>query len=150
MFNKIHKILILTLLMPLPAVAETYCRDVIAVGATYATGQTTFMGEADSSVGQMSVNVEITSTKPNADGSINATTSHTFSTRGLIFTTRDRARLVPLNDVGLYRLDTQATITEGDWLQRRVWGQLKLDGLIDLGARQPWARWLAEGVICAQ
>ena len=150
MFNKIQKILILALLMPLPALADKVCNEVIALGGTFATGPTSFTGEADSNLGQMAVNVEITSTKPNADGSLNATTSHTFSTRGLVFTTRDRARLVPLNDTGLFRLDTQATIVEGDWLQHGVWGHVKLDGLINLGARQPWARWLAEGVVCAK
>ena len=150
MFNKTHRLLMLALLLPLPALANNVCHEILALGGTFATGQTTFTGEADSNFGQMTVNVEITSTKPNADGSINATTSHTFSARGLDFTTRDRARLVPLNDAGLYRLDTQARIVEGNSLSHSVWGHLKLDGLINLGARQPWARWLAEGVVCAK
>lgn len=148
MFNKVCNTLILALLLPLPALANDVCHEILALGATQATGPTTFVGDAHSNLGSMSVNVEITSTRPNADGSLTATTAHTFTGRGLVFTTSDRARLVPMNDQGHYRLDTQATIVDGTWLELGVWGHLKLDGLINLVTGQ--ARWLAEGVVCAK
>ncbi len=130
----------LAALAPALAAADNGCQQVVALGSTQATGPTTFMGDADSNLGMMYVDVELTSSKPNADGSIIATTTHTFTVGSLVFTTRDRARLIPLNAFGLYRLDTQATVAEGGS------GHLKLDGLLNFATGT--ARWLAEGVVC--
>lgn len=140
MMNLTRKLMLLGALLPAFAFADANCEKVLILGATQAIGPATFIGEADSNLGSMSVNVTITSDKPNADGSINATTSHTFSVNGLVFTTRDRARLIPLNDRGQYRLDTQATIVEG------AWGHLRLDGLLNFATGQ--AKWLADGTVC--
>jgi hypothetical protein len=136
-----RKLLLLGALLPAFAFADAGCEEVLILGATQAIGPATFVGEADSNLGVMSVSVTITSTKPNQDGSINATTSHTFSVNGLVFTTRDRARLVPLNNRGQYRLDTQATIVDG------AWGHLRLDGLLNFATGE--AKWLADGQVCA-
>ncbi|MDX1499206.1 MAG: hypothetical protein R3176_04885 [Woeseiaceae bacterium] len=130
----------LVMLLPALGIAAPACEKVVIAGETQATGPATFVGDALSNQGNLTVDVAITGSKPNADGSINATTTHTFTSGAIVFTTRDRARLVPLNDFGVFRLDTQATIVEGGW------GHLQLDGVLDFATGR--ARWLARGEVC--
>lgn len=132
--------LFLSALVPALATAGT-CEKFVGVGATLATGPASFAGEVRSNAGDLGVDVVITSApKPTGNGALNATTSHTFVIGTAVITTRDRVRLVPVNDTGLYRLDTQASIVEGGW------GHLKIDGLVNLWTG--WAQWLVEGEVC--
>lgn len=137
---KLTHLATLAVMLPSIAMADVDCEKVVIAGQTQATGPTTFAGDGQSNVGQMQVFVEITSTKPNTDGSLNATTIHQLVLPQWSVSTSDRARLVPLNDAGMYRLDTQAVISEGGW------GHLKIDGLVNFATGE--ARWIAEGRIC--
>lgn len=122
------------------------CQKVFAAGETIATGPASFAGTAHTNLGNASVGdlgdrqvtVAVLGLKPTGEGFV-ATTSHTFVGPDGWFTTTDRARLVELSP-GLYRLDTQASITEGGW------GQLTIDGLVDF--RTGYARWFAHGELC--
>lgn len=58
-----------------------------------------------------------------------------------MISTSDRARLIQVNDFGLYRLDTQALIVEGGW------GHLKIDGIVNLWTGA--AQWFVEGRVCS-
>lgn len=125
---------------PSLASATETCSRFVGVGATQATGPASFAGTATSNLGEAAVDVAITGIKPNANGSLVATTRHTLAVGALVFSTRDRARLIPVNDSGLYRLDTQASIVEG------AWGHLKIDGIVNLWTGA--AQWFVEGEVC--
>ena len=128
--------------------AEAACQKVYASGETMATGPASFAGTAWTSLGDITigdlgdrqVTVAVQGLKETAKGLL-ATTSHTFIGPNGSFTTTDNARLVELSP-GLYRLDTQASITDGGW------GHLSIDGLVDF--RTGYARWFAKGELCRQ
>jgi len=139
--------LITILAAPASALAgEAGCQKVYASGETMATGPASFAGVAYTSLGDITVGdlgdrqvtVNVLGLKETAQGLL-ATTSHTFVGPDGSFTTTDNARLVELSP-GLYRLDTQASITEGGW------GHLSIDGLVDF--RTGYARWFAKGELC--
>jgi hypothetical protein len=124
--------------------APATCEDVVAVGHTYVTGAARFDGSATTNLGEAIVHVDLLGVKPLAKGQLNAATSHTFTLGSAVFSTRDNALLTPLNDVGLFRLNTQANVdSEG------YWGQLTVDGLVDLSPGG-WAKWLATGQLCSR
>ena len=120
------------------------CEDIVAVGHTFVSGPASFDGSATTSLGEAAVHVDLLGQKPLAKGKLNAATSHTFTLGSLVFTTRDNAMLTPLNDRGLFRLNTQAVI-DGE----NVWGHLSVDGLVELSA-SGWAKWLATGQLCTR
>jgi len=90
------------------------------------------------------VHVDLLGVKPLKKGQLNAATAHTFTLGSLVFSTRDNAMLTPLNDSGLFRLNTQANV-DGDG----VWGHLTVDGLVELSPTG-WAKWLATGQVCGR
>lgn len=123
-----------------PAAANEPCQPFVAVGATVATGAASFGGDAATNLGAATVSVAVNGLKPNRDGSINASTSHTFTIGQTSFTTRDNVRLSPLNAFGLYRLNAQGSLGDG------AWGSARIDGMVDLA--NGWAKWLATGEVC--
>lgn len=124
------------------AAAPADCEDIVAVGQTVISGPASFDGSATTNLGEAIVHVDLLGQKPLAKGKLNAATSHTFTLGSLVFSTRDNAMLTPLNDRGLFRLDTQANIDGED-----VWGHLSIDGLVELSPTG-WAKWLATGQVC--
>jgi hypothetical protein len=141
--------LVAILAVPIYAPAtEAACEKVYASGETMATGPASFAGTAWTSLGNIAigdlgdrqVTVAVLGLKETGQGLL-ATTSHTFVGPDGSFTTTDNARLVELSP-GLYRLDTQASITDGGW------GHLSIDGLVDF--RTGYARWFAQGELCRQ
>ena len=120
------------------------CEEVVAVGHTFASGPTTFDGAATTNLGDAIVHVDLLGVKPQKNGRLNAATAHTLTIGSLVFTTRDNATLTPLNDLGLFRLNTQANIDSDD-----AWGHLSIDGLVELSPTG-WAKWLATGQVCSR
>jgi hypothetical protein len=120
------------------------CEDIVAVGHTFISGPASFDGSATTNLGEAIVHVDLLGVKPLANGKLNAATSHTFTLGSAVFSTRDNAMLTPLNDRGLFRLNTQANV-DGE----AFWGQLSVDGLVDLSP-SGWAKWLATGQLCSR
>ena len=120
------------------------CEDIVAVGETFVSGPASFDGSATTNLGEAAVHVDLLGQKPLAKGKLNAATSHTFTLGSLVFSTRDNAMLTPLNEFGLFRLDTQANIDSDG-----VWGHLSIDGLVELSPTG-WAKWLATGQVCSR
>ncbi len=139
--NIFSALTVLLALVPALASADGGCRQFVGVGTTQATGPESFAGTATSNLGDAAVDVAITGIKPIANGSLLATTRHTIATGPLVISTSDRARLIQVNDFGLYRLDTQALIVEGGW------GHLKIDGIVNLWTGA--AQWFVEGRVCS-
>lgn len=133
-------IVIMTSAFAAPVAANGPCQPFVAVGATVATGPASFAGEATTNLGPASVGVTVNGIKPNHDGSINASTAHSFAIGAISFATRDNVRLSPLNAAGLYRLSTQANLVDG------AWGSARIDGMV--GFANGWAKWLAAGEVC--
>jgi hypothetical protein len=128
-----------------PVAANGPCQTFVAIGSTDATGPNSFAGGATTNLGPAKVAVAVVGLKPNNDGSFNASTAHTFivfpsGAEAFSFTTRDNARLTPLNSAGLYELNTQASLGEG------AWGSARIDGMVDFASG--WAKWLATGELC--
>ena len=122
----------------------TTCQDIVSVGHTFVSGPASFDGSATTNLGEAVVHVDLLGVKPLKNGKLNAATSHTFTLGGLVFSTRDNAMLTPLNDRGLFRLNTQANVDGDD-----VWGHLTVDGLVELSPTG-WAKWLATGQVCGR
>jgi hypothetical protein len=145
MTKSIFAIFGLSLLLANPAAADPdTCEDVVAVGHTFVSGPASFDGSATTNLGEAVVHVDLLGVKPLKNGKLNAATSHTFTLGGLVFSTRDNAMLTPLNDRGLFRLNTQANVDGDD-----VWGHLTVDGLVELSPTG-WAKWLATGQVCSR
>ena len=120
------------------------CEDIVAVGHTFVSGPASFDGSATTNLGEAIVHVDLLGVKPIAKGKLNAATSHTFTLGDIVFSTSDIAMLTPLNDRGLFRLNTQANVASGE-----VWGHLTVDGLVELSP-SGWAKWLATGQLCSR
>ena len=134
----------LSLLATHAAAAPAHSEDIVAVGHTFISGPASFDGSATTNLGEAIVHVDLLGQKPLAKGKLSAATAHTFTLGSLVFSTRDNAMLTPLNDRGLFRLDTQANIDGAD-----VWGHLSIDGLVELSP-SGWAKWLATGQVCSR
>ncbi len=80
------------------------------------------------------------------DGTLHATTSHTFVFADGTFTTLDSAVLSPTDTQGVYRLNTRATISGGTENYANACGSLSIHGTIDLVSRE--VVWRFTGRVC--
>jgi hypothetical protein len=140
--NFISALLINTLLTTLLSTAAfslgSNCETVKGTGHTFATQPGTFQGTAYVTSERQTTNAAVTTTllgapTPTADGTLLASTSHTFVfPDGSTFTTIDRAVLSPTDTPGLYRLNTDAAIDGGTGAYANACGDLSIHGTINL------------------
>jgi hypothetical protein len=138
-FNYVISLTLFGLLMLAPALKATPDCDMIkGTGHTFAIGRTTFQGTASIDNGGQTVSASVTTNllgPPTAteDGTLHATTSHTFVfSDESSFTTIDRAVLSPTDKPGLYRLNTNATISAGIGRYENAYRGLSIHGTINL------------------
>ena len=132
--------------------AKPDCANVKGTGSTMAVAEGVFQGAAAVNSSGQTQNASVTTYllgPPNAteDGTLHATTSHTFDLgNGDSFTTLDRAVLSPTDTPGFYNLNTKATITGGTGTYANACGSLNVHGTINLITGQ--VTWRFTGRIC--
>lgn len=114
------------------------CVGVRGFGETFATGPGTFQGNATLETKTGVENASVVTNllgppTPGDDGTLHASTSHTFVLEdGSSFTTLDNAVLSPTDTPGLYNLNTRAAIVSGTGTHTDSCGRLSIHGTIDL------------------
>lgn len=136
---------------PAAAQAESDCARVTGQGHTLGVGPGSFAGTANLGINGVSATATVTTVllgPPTAteDGTLHATTSHTFLVGGGSFTTLDNAVLSPTSTPGQYNLNTRAAIMLGSGSYANACGRLGIHGTIDL--INPEATWRVRGKIC--
>ena len=137
------------LLFTVAAQAKPDCANVKGTGNTTAIAQGVFQGTANFGKNQTATVTTYLLGAPTEteDGTLRATTSHTFVfADGSSFTTLDRAVLSPTDTPGLYNLNTRATITGGTGNYANACGSLSIHGTINLISGQ--VIWRFTGRIC--
>lgn len=128
------------------AAAAGTCKSIRAETETFATGPARFAGTATGTLGREPFSGAVATTVTSApepagaSGVLFATTSHEISLPGGTITTSDVARLVPTQEIGVYRLITHATVVEGGT------GQLALNGIVNFVDGSAEAQ--ISGVVC--
>ena len=140
------------LLFTTAAQAKPDCAKVKGTGNTAAVAQGVFQGTAAVDSNGQTQNVSVTTYllgPPTVieDGTLHATTSHTFGfADGSSFTTLDRAVLSPTDTPGVYRLNTKATISGGTGIYANACGSLNIHGTINLFSGE--VDWRFTGRVC--
>ena len=137
------------LLFTTAAQAKTDCAKVKGTGNTAAVAQGVFQGTANFGQNQTAMVTTFLLGAPTIteDGTLHATTSHTFDFgNGNSFTTLDRAVLSPTDTPGVYRLNTRATISGGTGIYANACGSLNIHGTINLFSGE--VDWRFTGRVC--
>ncbi len=131
------------------AQAKPDCANVKGTGNTTAIAQGVFQGTANFGQNQTAMVTTFLLGAPTVteDGTLHATTSHTFDFgNGDSITTLDRAVLSPTDTPGLYNLNTRATITGGTGNYANACSSLSIHGTINLISGQ--VDWRFTGRVC--
>jgi hypothetical protein len=131
------------------AQANPDCAKVKGTGNTAAIAQGVFQGTANFDQNRTATVTTYLLGAPTEteDGTLRATTSHTFVfADGSSFTTLDRAVLSPTDTPGLYNLNTKATVSSGLGNYANACGSLAIHGTINLVSGQ--VIWRFNGRIC--
>jgi len=120
---------------------------VIGMGASAATSETEFAGQAMLMVGEdlheATVAIAVSEIVEDPDGTQHVTASHTFTLAdGTSFTTTDEETAVPTTTPGLYTISAHMVITEGDY-----GGKLQAVGTMNFAAEPPEANYKLYGSI---